>query len=177
MAVLTFPTDATDYESIRLWIRWWLGDIDEDVISDDVLDTLYYMTTSRYGEDDVCEIVYRQTVATLEWLIREDAQSTSSTGTGELTKKEESEGDLTIIEEYDVGSDSTSASWDTVLEDLEDNPSSIGCDYSSDSETTGDLIIGGGDINGYEGAFKSKRKFGKAIVHNRLSRRSPWGRW
>lgn len=135
----------TDQEILD-YFRWWAGNVSESTISDEDLQKILDMTRNQYPNVDSCTTLYRFIVNVLLWLIREASKgSTSSTVAGAVTKIYEQRGGTTKYEEYSDGGDTvTSASWSTMLEDLEDNPSSIGCSptLSSSDGSTGSVIIG-----------------------------------
>ena len=155
----SFPsTIPADSQEIADFIRWWLGNVSDTVISDADMITFIDKNTVEYGDDKLCKITYYSTVDILGWLIRAQAAYAGSSGaTGEVTSRREKRGKTEIEVKYDVNSSDTTTTrgWDKILEDLLDNPSSIGCDPFADVvTTTGSVIIGGADINGYEEGFR-----------------------
>lgn len=161
----------TDQEIID-FVRWWLGDLPTSVISDVNMQLLLDMVNLQYPTANDCQKKFYLAKAVLEFLIRQDAQgSAGSAGSGAVKKTVEQEGNIRYETEYDVGTSSGEASgWDKVLEDLLNNPSSIGCDpidSSTGTTPTGSLIIGGSDINGTDRVFVSRQKMGQSIYDYR----------
>ena len=175
-----FPTtQPPSIEEIRLYIRFWLGNVTPSTsISDNDMDILIAMNIGKYG-NDLCKITYYSTVDVLRWLIRKQAQASAGTGgSGAVKRIKESEGNVTIEQEfYDTaGSGATVAGWDKVLEDLLDNPTTIGCN-PIDATTgggTGAVIIGGGDRNGSEAVYESRIRRDKAAYEYRTPTNFPW---
>jgi len=135
-----------DNISVIEYIRFWLGNLPESVISDEDMGKIIDLVRAQYPSISDCELLYRSTVAVLEWLIRQDSQGSSGTvGSGEVKKRTEERGRTKISQEWDVGtSGGTTGSWDSILEDLLANPDSIGCSVFVDNATsnTGSVIIG-----------------------------------
>lgn len=140
----TTPPDVTE---IRDYIRFWLGDLSESYISDDAMNVFITMNIDKYG-DNLCKITFYSTIDILRWLIREGAKGSSGTGaSGALKSIEEESGKRRIKKTYETsGEGAVESGWQSVLDDLLENPSTIGCnpiDASTDSGATGSVVIGG----------------------------------
>ena len=118
----------TNEEAIE-YIRFWLGNLPESVISDEDMGKIIDLVRLQYPNISDCELLYRSTVAVLEWLIRQDSQGSSGTvGSGEVKKRTEERGRTKVSQEWDVGTTGgTTGSWSSILDDLLQNPDSIGC--------------------------------------------------
>lgn len=164
----------TDAEFIA-WLRFFLGDIDENVISDTNLQIILDIVQAQYPTESECRIKYEFAVAVLEWLIRSQAKgSASSAGSGAISKIREKIGKREKEVTYDVGtSTGTSTGWDKTLEDLKADPNSVGCTVfpaGSGTSTSGSVVIGGGDM--YSDPYTSKRKRDEAAYNSRCT--NPW---
>lgn len=139
----TLPPNVTE---IRDYIRLWLGDLSVSYITDEVMDVFINLNITKYT-DNLCKITFYSTLDILGWLIRESAKGSSgSAGTGAVKKRLEESGTRKIEVQYDVGvSGGVSSSWETVRDDLLENPSRIGCNPidSSEKSSTGNVVIGG----------------------------------
>lgn len=127
------------------YIRFWLGNLPESVISDEDMAQIIAIVRLQYPSATDCQLLYYSALAILSWLIRKDSQGSSgTTGTGEVKRLEESRGKTKIVKEWNVGtSGGTTGSWDSILEDLLANPDSIGCPVFSvdpDSGTAGGMV-------------------------------------
>ena len=164
----SFPsTQPPDPVEIAEYVRWWLQ-VGTSVISDQDMIDLINPNIAKYV-DDLCKITYYSTIDILHWIIRaQDGGTGSSGGSGAVTKRREKRGKTEIEVEYDDTSNSSSG-WQKVLDDLLNNPNSIGCTPFADSteEPIRAPIIGGADINGYQEGFRTRQKFGAAIKENR----------
>lgn len=174
-----FPTtQPPDIPEIIAYIRWWLGQLPSSEVGDSDMSIIVAMNIGKYGSD-LCKITYYSTVDVLRWLIRKQAQATAGTGgSGALKRTKEQEGNVTVEQEfYDTaGGGATLAGWDKVLEDLLDNPTSIGCN-PIDTATgggTGAVIIGGGDHNGSQAVYESRIRRDKAAYDYRTPTNFPW---
>lgn len=143
-----FPTTTPpDTDEIRDYIRFWLGDLSDSYITDDAMNVFITMNIDKYS-DNLCKITFYSTIDILRWLIREGAKGSSgSVGSRPIKKRLEESKGRKIEVQYDVGvSGGTDAGWQSVLDDLLENPSTIGCnpiDASTDSGATGSVVIGG----------------------------------
>lgn len=135
------PPDVSEHIA---YIRFWLGNVDTSIITDEDMTFLIAVNIGKYGEDN-CKIVYYSTLDILRWLIREGAKGSSgSAGSGEVSERREKIGKREILEKYAVGTSSGQATgWDKVLEGLLDSPSSIGCNPIDSGTGTG---TGGGSV-------------------------------
>ena len=122
-------------------IRFFLGNIDDEAITDDDLTTIIEKVKITYPDHD-CDQLYYSTIKVLQWLIRkESAENSLDGGGGSLTSKTEKEGNTTYIEEY--SEDSTGVgSWSTVLDGLILDPGSLGCDITLADPVSSPMIIG-----------------------------------
>lgn len=130
------------------YIRYWLGNITEEQISDDDMRVFIEMNMIHYPNDN-CKIVYHSTIDILRWIIRAEAAGVSSGGgSGAISKIKEKVGRREKEITYESGQNSNSSSsrgWNKVLEDLLENPTSIGCnpiDIDPDGKSMGNVIIG-----------------------------------
>lgn len=144
----------TDQEFID-WLRFWLADLPVTSISDANLTLLLSSVKSAYPSATDCQIKYYFAIATLEWLVRASAKgSAGSAGSGEVKSRTEKTGAVSVTTDYDVGTSSgISTGWDRVLEDLKDNPDSIGCDVFPDitgSSKSSSVIFGGVSQSEYD---------------------------
>ena len=138
----------TEDEIAMEYVRWWLGNLTESQLSEEDMQKLMAMVNTQYPDATLCQKQYYLAVSVLKFLIRKDSQGgAGSVGSGDVKSLEESRGDTKIKKEWYDSSTSTasSASWDTILEDLESEPDSIGCSVFSEetSTSTGSVIIGG----------------------------------
>ena len=162
------PPDATE---IATYIRFWLGNITTNVISESDLLSIINNTILIYP-DSICKSTYFSTVEVLRWLIRSNSSDIGSSDvSGGITKREEKNGNKSIKIEYQ-DTDNDIIGWEKTLEDLLEDPRSIGCDPFSDQDPKiNNVIIGGADINGYQESFATKRRFNLASQENRYIRR------
>ena len=166
----------TDTE-ILAYVRFWLGNLPATIISDEDMLKLLQIVRLRYPQATDCQILYYLTVAVLEFLLRKDNQgSAGSVGTGELKSRTEKEGDVTVTEQYDVGSSAGKvAGWEAILERLLEDPDSIGCPvFPAGTERRGTVIIGGAEMGGYDRVYDSVNRRDKAAYGNRAPSYSPW---
>jgi hypothetical protein len=136
------------------WLRFWLGNLPITTISDADLQIILDGVRAQYPSANDCQIQYYFAVATLEWLLRQEAQgSAGQAGSGDVKKRTEERGRTKITQEWDVGSSSgASTGWDAVLEDLLADPNSVGCSVfppSGDAQS-GSVIIDGQGVGLYE---------------------------
>ena len=136
------PLDISEY------IRFWLGNIGENIITDADLLRLIQMVIDRDDSFTGCDVTYYSTVEVLKFLIRVGEKGSAGTvGSGEVKSRKEKIGAVEVTTSYDVGTSSSAASgWDRVLEDLLNNSSSIGCaitDPEQAGASTGSVMIGG----------------------------------
>jgi hypothetical protein len=121
-------------------VRFFLGNLSTTVISDADMTIIIDGVLVNHPDGTDCDQLYYSTVATLQWLIREEAGG-SGGGSGEVSKRTEKEGNVTVTEEYEVTG--TSTGWDKVLSDLLATPNSIGCVVTPTvTEGGGFVIIG-----------------------------------
>ena len=154
---MNFNTDS--YQEVAEYIRWWLGELPITTLSED---TLLYIIEIEALNNSIsgCELIYRSTVAVLEYLVRVQAKGQASSGgggSGSAVKSiEEKVGGVTKKTTWDTSSSSSDAvvaGWDRVLEDLKDNPDSIGCDVFPDitgSSKSSSVIFGGVSQSEYD---------------------------
>lgn len=129
-------------------VRFWLGNLPTTVMSDADMSRIIngVMQTTTHTD---CDVLYYSTLEVLRWLSRQSEQgSAGSAGSGSLKKKTEQVGSLKVIEEWDVGTSSSSdAGYDKLLADLLAKPSLIGCPITTTTVTgtaaSGSVIIGG----------------------------------
>ena len=134
-----------DNSEIEVYIRFWLGNLSESDVTPEDFDKIIELTRVQYPTATDCQYLYYTTVNLLSWLIRQDSQgSSSSTVAGAVTKRKEKRNNTEIEVTYSDGGESvTSASWETLLDDLESNPDSIGCiPFQASTSGTGSVIIG-----------------------------------
>ncbi|AUR89068.1 head completion adaptor [Vibrio phage 1.121.O._10N.286.46.C4] len=141
----------TDLEFIT-WLRFFLGAIDENVITDTNLTIILDMVQAANPDATDCLIKFKFVVAVLEWLIRAEAKgSAGSVGNGEVKKRKEKKNGREIEVEYAVGtSGAVTSSWASVLEDIKADPDSIGCTpfppaTGGGSESGGGSVLIGGN--------------------------------
>ncbi|CAM0040292.1 hypothetical protein VPHK460_0031 [Vibrio phage K460] len=131
----------SDAEFIE-WLRFWLS-LDESTISDEDLQRILDSVQETHPDATDCAIKYYFAKATLEHLIRADAQGQSGGG-GTLKKRREKIKNREIeLEYHDSGT--ASVGWEKTLDDLVSDPNSIGCDpFPSTDEDSGSgaVIIG-----------------------------------
>ena len=125
------------------WLRFWLS-LDESTISDEDLQRILDSVQESHPDATDCAIKYYFAKATLEHLIRADAQGQSGDGT--IKKRREKIKNREIELEYNtdiVGKSSTG--WEKVLDDLISDPNSIGCEpfpSTDEDKGSGAVIIG-----------------------------------
>jgi hypothetical protein len=138
-----FPTTTPPVIQEHIdYIRWWLGNITDSIITDLDLTTIIAMNIGKYEEDN-CKIVYNSTLDTVRWLIREQAKDQGgSSGSGVVSKIKEKIKNREKEITYDTSSaNGTDSGWGKVLQDLLDNPSTIGCNPIDNNSVSG-VIIG-----------------------------------
>jgi hypothetical protein len=165
---MAFPTtQPPNTEEIRTYIRQWLAEVSTSVLSDDVMDIFITNNISTYV-DNLCKITYYSTVDCLKWLIRKQAVAEGTSGAaGAATKRREKNSRREIEVEY--SSSGSSYGWQKILDDLFDNPSTIGCypfSEASDDNLVCNVILGGADVNGYSAGFRTRDTFEKSIKQN-----------
>lgn len=143
---------SKEHAEIAQYIRFWLGNLPTSFISDDtilfIIDNVDQANPSYTG----CDLTYYSTIEILRWLSRKQEQgSAGSSGSGAIKKRSESAGGVSVTVEYDVGVSSGEASgWGAILEDLLNNPNSIGCAITTseaDAASTGNMVIGGVSVS------------------------------
>lgn len=136
-----------DVLEIEEYLRFWFGDLSEEEMSSVNMQRIIQMVIDRDPSYTGCQVVYYSAVEILKWLMREQSKEAGSSGTSGrvLKKKTEKVGAVTIAEEFssDESSSSNPLGWDKVLEDLESNPSSIGCVVFSNADKANRVIFGG----------------------------------
>lgn len=141
---------SKDPAVIAGYIRFWLGGLDLSVISDEtllfIIDIILNKDTTYTG----CDVIYYSTLEVLRWLARKQEQGLSSGG--ELRKKSEKVGDVQVSYEYDTGLVVESATgWKGILEDLLQDPSSIGCPITTvETDTYSTVHFGGVSQSEYD---------------------------
>lgn len=134
-----------DVQEINDYIRFWLGDIDESIISDETMNFIIQMVIDRDLNYTGCDVIYYSTIEILRWLVRKQETGTSA-GSGEIKSRKEKVGDIDVETTYDVGINSSgTGGWGSVLDDLLDNPNMIGCTITDTGENNkaGKVIVGG----------------------------------
>ena len=136
------PLDISEY------IRFWLGNIGENIITEVDLLRLIQMVIDRDDSFTGCDVTYYSTVEVLKFLIRVGEKGSSGTaGSGEIKSRKEKVGAVEVTTSYETSSAAAAASgWDRVLEDLLNNSSSIGCAITTSEQAggrTGSVMIGG----------------------------------
>ena len=158
------------------FVRFWAGDLDQCTISDDSLNMIIdFVLQSGKAEND-CQEKYYCTLETLRWLDRK-YKAPSSSSAGGLKKRSEKVGEVSVSEEYLTGEESNGdSSWADLIQDLESNPSLIGCNPfpSQEGETLGHVVIGGGDINGYDEGYETKIRQSQSAYKYKNSGLFPW---
>jgi hypothetical protein len=135
----------TDAELI-VFIRFWIGNLPVSEISDGDLTTIISGVRLQYPDASDCLLKYYSVKRTLEWLLRKDNQATSgSDASGAVSKRLEEIGNRKIEIQYATnGVASTSGGYQDILDMLEEDPSSLGCDpFPSSSPSTSTVIVGG----------------------------------
>lgn len=130
--------------NLEEFCRFWLGDLTEDELSCESMQLLLDITFMQFPDASDCELKYRALVNILQYLIRKESKGTSgSEGTGNVTRRKEKRGNTEIEVYWDSASSSgDDASWSSILTDLEDDPTSIGCTPFPDASGSGSVIIG-----------------------------------
>ena len=130
---------------INAFIRFWLGDITTDTITDETLNYIIQLNIDKDPAYTGCDVIYYSTVDVLKWLERK--QESGTIASGEIKRRKEKVGDVEISEEYNLASDTSGIDgWSTILQDLQTNPSIIGCpitDTSVGGSKLGGVLIGG----------------------------------
>ena len=137
--------ESKDPVVIAEYIRFWLGNIGESVISEVDLLRLIQMVIDRDDSFTGCDVTYYSTVEVLKFLIRVGEKGTAGTvGSGEVKSKKEKVGAVEVTTSYETsGAAATASGWDRVLADLFSNPSSIGCAITTPDQAGGSVLFGG----------------------------------
>ena len=137
-------------EQLNNFIRFYLGGISTDVISDDNLNLIIQFVKGSGVAKNDCQEKYFATKATVEWLIRAAAKATSGQeSSGAVRSREEKIGKRRIKVEYSTHSQSSNSfkpyDWQEVLAQLVKDPKSLLCDPFPDISKSrkGNVIIGG----------------------------------
>jgi len=146
---------SKDHAVIADYICWWLGGLTAAYISDETLLYIIQIEDDNNPSATGCDLIYLSTTATLKYLIRVQAKDQAASGGGGgsvLKKRSESVGGVTVSQEWatDTGQAAVASGWDKVLEDLLNNPNSIGCAITSSeaaSSSTGNMVIGGVSVS------------------------------
>ena len=135
---------SKEIEDINNYIRFWLGGVTEDTISNETLDFIIQMVIDRDPEYTGCDVVYYSTIEVLRWLGRKQ-DTGAGIGTGEITSTKEKVGEVEVTNTYNTGGNSSGVSgWNGVLEDLLSDPNSIGCAITTSGNVkVSEVIIGG----------------------------------
>lgn len=140
-------------EDINAYIRFWLGDIGQDIISDETLNFIIQMVIDSDSSYTGCDVIFYSTLEVLRWLVRKQETGTSY-GTGEVKSRKEKVGDVEVSTTYDVGTSTDGVvGWDSILDDLLTNPSIIGCpitDTTLGGSKLGAVVIGGTSHEEYD---------------------------
>jgi len=131
-------------EEIEEYLRFWFGDLTESQISSENMQKIIQLVIDRNPEYTGCQVVYYSAVEVLQWLIRQQSKGQAGSLGAGLSKKTEKVGDVSISQEYAFNDSSVTSGWDRVLEDLEEDPSSIGCIVFTDSKEDMGLVLLGG---------------------------------
>lgn len=135
--------DSKDIQEINEYMRFWLGDVTQDVLSDDTLNYIIQLVIDKDPNYTGCDVLYYSAVDVLKWLVRKQETGTT-VGTGEIKSRKEKVGQVDVSVTYDVGTNSSGrGGWESVLEDLLNNPFSIGCLITKDDVNTSKVVIGG----------------------------------
>lgn len=148
------------------WLRVWLG-VDESIIDDTVLQFILDMVQNQYPDSTDCRIKYEFTKATLEYLIRTGAVSQGSNKAFKRIKEKNSRRE---VEHEFTTSDDALTGWDRVLDDLINDPTSIGCNPFEDVVAS-KVIIGAGDKTGVEEVYSSRRRRDDTYCRERFNSR------
>ena len=172
-----------DPVEISNYIRWWLGDLPEATISSDTIQFIISMIESTNPTYTGCDLTYYATVDVLKWLVRKQNQGGaggSVAGSGEISKRTERVGEVTVTTEWDVGtttSGGSEAGWEKILQDLLDSPNSIGCAITqSETQTasTGSLVIGGSSLAEAERVRTNTDSRSGFCISNPFRNKSGW---
>lgn len=138
-------------EEVLEFIRFWLGGLPTSTISDETI--IYIIEQVRLAHVDItdCQLKYYSIVAVLEWLIRKNYQDGGSTGgSGSVRRVKEVVGRKSREIEYQ-NNESGSSGYQSILDGLLNDPTSIGCDpFPSDGNAQGLVLIGGVDADAYQ---------------------------
>lgn len=111
---------------VQAEIRFLLGGLPVNVLSDEILTDLIQRELDKTGDADelLCLVTYNSVLATLQYLDRRDMQGSAATGaSGDLKKRSEKIGNREVKVEYETGSDGgTAASWASLYNDFLKHP-------------------------------------------------------
>jgi len=159
------------------FVRFYLGGLSVGVLDDLTLNQIIQNVLDSGVATTDCQEKYYSTLETLRWLERRQLQEKGSSGaTGELVESKEKEGNVEITNKYSSSTTGDGTSWSTLIDNLVTDPTTIGCNPfpSTDGADTGNVIIGGADINGYERVYETRKARSAAAYSARLSGNYPW---
>lgn len=162
-------------QELNDFVRFFLGGIDNCVISDDDLNNIIDMVLSSGMAENDCQEKYYSVLETLRWL---DRRSKTSTGevSGPIKKRSEKVGQVAITEEYS-DLETKKDSYDELISELMDNPSLIGCNPFPDDNSnlpSGNVILGGSDVNGYSESYETRNRAQQSAYEYKTNSLFPW---
>ncbi|ASV42336.1 hypothetical protein 2016DhaA_0530 [Vibrio phage ICP1] len=156
------------------WVRFWFAGLTESDLPDAVLDVIISMTLEQFPQPEytLCRQKYEVVLAVLRYFIKQDAKgSSSSVSGGAVIERREKRGKHEILEKY--SSDSTigkQSSWEDLMDKVKEDPTGmIGCvvfPTGTGDAPTGAVVIGGGNVNGYQGAIDSQSRWEQVKYNN-----------
>ena len=131
---------------IAEYIRFWLGNIGENIISEVDLLRFIQKVIDTDSEYTGCDVTYYSTVEVLRWLVRKQDTGTSI-GSGEIVSRKDKIADVSVEVTYDTGTSSSDgySGWSTVLNNLIKSPDIIGCAITpvEGNVDSGKIVFGG----------------------------------
>ena len=162
-------TTPLDRDEVKRKVRFYLGNVPEATLPEEILDEMVANCIDKYGDDDTkyCEVVYCSVMSSLRYLIHQSWAQTGSENK-DISKRVEKQGDREIQVYYDASSSShvSESGWEKLYEEYKAHPEYI-CESLVDTladASAGYVKIGGVRQSEYD-----------AIARNRDSR-TGWDR-
>lgn len=140
---------AFTVSDVNTSVRYFLGGIDEEVMTDEVMDYIINIYVDQYSleDEDFCIVTYKSLIAVLRYLIRQEASDDGSTGSGEVTRRREKRGLQEVELQYDIQSSTSpngKTTWQDILDDYLAHPEYVCASLINiDDAGKGIVIIGG----------------------------------
>ena len=147
------PKDPIDRDYVKGQLDLLFGGIPSEIPTD-VLDKTIEHCIEKFGDSAIftCDVIFCSLMSLLKYLIRKSWTDEGGESKGELKRRRETEGNVTLEEEYAVKDSSSkdASGWEKLYEYFLKNPDEICECLKPEKNTFGLIKIGGTDANEVE---------------------------